>query len=81
MGIEQALNNLEPKPLGKECSVALLYRSLDKADANALGLALMNHNLAASQIARALKSEGIELSINTINRHRRRAAGTGCLCP
>jgi len=68
MNLEAALNKEIP---GKyQCRVKTLLTSLDEKNAKALELAIKS-DLSPYSITRAVRSEGLTLSENTIYRHRR----------
>ena len=61
---------------GLPCSVAAALESLPKEDAADLQAALESPDVYGTVISRVLKRRGLEISENTIQRHRRGA----CVC-
>lgn len=63
----------QPKMLpGPRCSTCLVIDTLDAADREALAMAMADPSVTASTIARALQSDGHDVSVASITRHRRK---------
>lgn len=73
MDLEAALK--KKAPVKNQCRVSTLLTSLDDKNRKALEAAINSH-LSPYVIARAVKSEGLTLSENTIYKHRRNE----CIC-
>jgi hypothetical protein len=67
MDLEAALKQASPKSL---CRIKTLLETLDEKNSKALEAAC-NSNLSPYSITRALRSEGLTLSENSIYKHRR----------
>jgi len=69
----------EERGAGATCAVALLLsgeeRRAEIADV------LDDPARVSAAITRVLKKQGFTINAGSIRRHRRRADGTGCLCP
>ena len=77
MGLADALQTLEPKGSPNVCGVALILTRLDETERDLLTSALENFDYRSSDIARLLKSEGLNADSQTVSRHRR----GDCKCP
>jgi len=73
MDLEAALK--KKAPVKNQCRVSTLLVSLDDKNRKALESAIAS-NLSPYVISRAVKSEGLTLSENTIYKHRRNE----CIC-
>lgn len=71
MGLKDALDAQTRSRPGFRCAVCKLLDELTPDDADALRAALVDAQVQGSQIARALQSEGYEVSQNSVTRHRR----------
>lgn len=61
---------------GPPCSISLIVAALGDDDRRALLDALDDPSVSSSTIWRALRANGIEVALTTIQRHRRKE----CLC-
>lgn len=65
------LEGLEP-PVSRNCKIARILSELEAKDKQILTTALADRDKWGSlTLSRALRSRGIDLSDNTINKHRR----------
>jgi hypothetical protein len=84
-GLAAALSGLSGRSLRRpRCQVGIVLEQLhstDEAAAEALEDALTNIDVTGSGIAAALADAGINVPAYSVNRHRKRGAGNGCMCP
>lgn len=80
----KALDDLATNPNpggGPVCAVQRILDALPEADRTKLAQFIDEYlQIPASEIARALRDEGHLVSSVGVQRHRRRAKGTGCGC-
>lgn len=62
---------------GPNCTIANIQAAMDPTDAAEFEAALQARDIPDSQVRAALKLRGIDVTINTLGRHRRRQ----CKCP
>ena len=65
---------------GAVCAVALLLSEEDELRGEIVAV-LDDPARVSAAITRSLKKRGFTINAGSIRRHRRRADGTGCLCP
>ena len=70
MALSDALRVEANKKPGPTCTVCILIPTLSDADREALEAAMTDLAVTASAIARALQSEGHDVSPETLRRHR-----------
>ena len=70
MALSDALKAEASKRPGPTCTVCILVPTLSGADREALEAAMTDLAVTASAIARALQSEGHDISPETLRRHR-----------
>ena len=77
MKLKDALVQESARPIaqGPRCTVGQLLGGLDAEDADALRAAI-DSDMALEDIARAVRSTGVQMSAMTVSRHRRGL----CLC-
>lgn len=77
MGKLSDLIQKDQRPGVATCSVALLLRTLPKAEAADLRAAVADAAVTGAAISRALTAFGHRVTTNTVNRHRRGECGCG----
>ncbi len=77
MALLDDLARLGPSRGLERCPVAKLPQVLEREDALALGMALMDARITATDLARVLRTNGHLISADAIRRHRRAV----CMCP
>lgn len=70
--LAEALAKQQPRHGGPACVICELMPTLDKADQDALNNAMLDTRLTGTMIVRALEDYGVNISISTLRRHRRR---------
>ncbi len=70
MALSDALQHEISKRPGPTCTVCILIPTLPASDQSALEAAMTDLAVTASAIARALQSEGHDVSAETLRRHR-----------
>lgn len=72
----------DSNPWQKTCRVTYILEQLDEEQTAAL-MPLLDPacRISAAKVAHALTKWGYKVGYQSIQRHRRRANGTGCLCP
>lgn len=77
MGFLDEVAACAPESRGPNCTIANIQAAMDPTDAAEFEAALQSPAIPDSQVREALKRRGIDVTINTLGRHRRR----GCRCP
>lgn len=77
MALSDDLAQLGGGPRFDRCPVAKLPAVLEERDALALGVALLDARVTATDLAKVLRANGLVVSADAIRRHRRAA----CMCP
>lgn len=70
--LADALSRQKPRHGGPSCVICELIPTLDKTDQDALDNAMSDTRLTGTMIVRALEEYGVNVSISTLRRHRRR---------
>lgn len=90
MSLEDSLAALSDEAGGmrpsEKCGIESIRVTLSDSEWQLLSDLLENPRsngklIPAARLVQALRENGVEMSIYTIRRHRRRATGTGCVCP
>jgi hypothetical protein len=86
MNLINAINELKNNPVVNPaitCRVQLILRTLPEDESKALELAIEGEDINARALANLLKEHKLQISVDSIRRHRRRKNKTvdGCLCP
>lgn len=74
--LADSLVRLGPARGPERCPVARLSRELPEKDALALGMALRDASIRASELGRVLREHEVLISADAIRRHRRH----DCMC-
>lgn len=78
--LDLALDNIQQRRKGPQCSVGALLDSLPDATANKLIGLIDNHSISSTSIADALGDGGHNILVAAIRRHRNRGKSRGCAC-
>lgn len=84
MGLLDDLISLENAPRrtgGQRCRVAVVLDQLEGEERDRLVYLVDETDVFATQIAEALKTNGIHINSGHVQHHRRRKASGGCTCP
>lgn len=77
MGFADEVAACSPEQRGPNCTIAIIQATMDPTDAAEFEAALQTRAIPDSQVREALNRRGIDVTINTLGRHRRRQ----CKCP
>ena len=77
MGLLEDIKRERPTPNRPTCTIATIVRDLDDEDRAAFETVIYDYSVPCSAIGRALRGRGVNVSDQTLNRHRRGI----CACP
>lgn len=80
-GLLADLGDLAPKPGHRTCHTRHALDQLDAELATAIEAVIDRTDLAITDICRVLTRHGLNVSTDSISRHRKRGTPTGCRCP
>lgn len=80
--LQALLDEPAPLPRQKACTVGLVLEQVTDEQREKLEILLADGcPVASGKVAETLRKWGFNVAYNSVQRHRRRARGTGCLCP
>lgn len=77
MGFADELAAINIDRRGPRCTIATIQAAMDPTDAREMEEALQTAAVPDSAVREVLRARGIDVTINTLGRHRRRQ----CSCP
>lgn len=80
--LQALLDNPTPRPRQKSCTVGIVLEQVTDEQREKLEILLADGcPVASGKVAETLRKWGFNVAYNSVQRHRRRHRGTGCLCP
>ena len=80
--LQALLDNPGHAPKHKQCGVGQVLEQVTEEQRQKLEILLQDGcPVASGKVADTLRKWGFPVAYNSVQRHRRRHRGTGCLCP
>jgi hypothetical protein len=83
MGLQDDLLELKDANLspGRKCRVGFLYETLPADELTVFRDLVEDKVVPATTLSEVMRRNGYDVAYGSIQRHRKRKAGSGCLCP
>ncbi len=80
--LESLLSEVTVQPHQKRCAIAVVLEQVTEEQRDKLEVLVASDcRVASGKVAGVLRNWGFDVGYQSVQRHRRRHMGTGCLCP
>jgi len=80
--LESLLSEVIVQPHQKRCSISVVLEQITEEQREKLEvLVAPDCRVASGKVAAVLRNWGFDVGYQSVQRHRRRHVGSGCLCP